>query len=111
MRADLLPAANGEKVRELLKRYLDQRMLFYKSRDAEELCTVKCQNRRKLQTELWNAVKVPAEASQTAVSALTIIGNERCAEFAGVYASGMVEPDTDGGVGTDVGHRGSAAIS
>ncbi len=73
VRADLLPAANEEKVRELLKRYLDQRVLFYRTRDAEELVQVNAKT-SELQNELWNAVKVPAEASQSAVSALTVAG-------------------------------------
>lgn len=34
VRADLLPAADALTVRALLKRYLDQRVLFYETRDA-----------------------------------------------------------------------------
>jgi hypothetical protein len=37
VRADLLPAADALKVRALLKRYLDQRVLFYETRDAQQL--------------------------------------------------------------------------
>ena len=33
VRADLLPAADAAKVRELLRRYLDQRVLFYRTPD------------------------------------------------------------------------------
>src|SRR5271165_466554 len=37
VRADLLPAAEAAKVRTLLKDYLDQRLLFYRARDEQEL--------------------------------------------------------------------------
>ena len=35
--ADLLPSADGAKVRALLRNYVNQRILFYKSRDLKEL--------------------------------------------------------------------------
>ncbi|MGB2632623.1 MAG: hypothetical protein WAM58_01690 [Candidatus Acidiferrum sp.] len=73
VRADLLPAANGEKVRELLKSYLEQRILFYKSRDAAELAQVKARTAQ-MQAELWNAVKGPAETTPTPVAALLLSG-------------------------------------
>src|SRR5438046_4435174 len=37
VRADLLPAADAVKVRTLLKNYLDQRILFYKARDEQQV--------------------------------------------------------------------------
>jgi hypothetical protein len=37
LRADLLPAADAVKVRGLLKRYLDQRVLFYITRDVDRV--------------------------------------------------------------------------
>src|ERR1700751_2219423 len=40
VRADLLPAQDALRVRELLKRYLDQRVLFYATRDPSELAKV-----------------------------------------------------------------------
>ena len=46
VRADLLPAADAAKVRALLKKYLDQRMLFYTTRDDEQLATGQCATRR-----------------------------------------------------------------
>jgi hypothetical protein len=73
VRADLLPAANGEKVRELLKSYLEQRILFYKSRDAVALAQLNARTSQ-LQAELWNAVKGPAETTPTPVAALTLSG-------------------------------------
>src|ERR1700738_1281735 len=40
VRADLLPAADAATVRGLLKTYLDERVLFYTTRDADELAKV-----------------------------------------------------------------------
>jgi hypothetical protein len=37
VRADLLPAADAAKMRELLRKYLDQRVLFYRSNDGLQL--------------------------------------------------------------------------
>jgi hypothetical protein len=73
VRADLLPPASAQKVRQLLKAYTVERQLFYTTRDAEELRQVDART-AELQGELWNAVKAPAEASQTPVMALTIAG-------------------------------------
>ncbi len=73
LRAELLPPENAEKVRGLLKSYLDQRILFYKLRWAEDLTPVNAKT-AELQTELWNAVKVPAQVEHSAVEALTLSG-------------------------------------
>ena len=37
VRADLLPAADAPRVRALLRNYLEQRVLFYKTRDDRQL--------------------------------------------------------------------------
>ncbi len=73
VRADLLPAPDAAKVRSLLQTYLDQRVLFYTSRDAEELRSINAKIAR-LQTDLWSAVKSPAIAQPSAVVALAISG-------------------------------------
>jgi hypothetical protein len=73
IRADLLPDASGEKVRRLLKSYLAERELFYAARTAEEQRAVDTRT-AELQNELWNAVKMPAQASPTAIAALTVSG-------------------------------------
>src|SRR5208282_6658541 len=36
VRADLLPAVDAAKVKDLLKQYLDQRVLFYETRDEQQ---------------------------------------------------------------------------
>src|ERR1700677_3908880 len=59
VRANLLPAADAMKVRALLKDYLDQRVLFYLTRDGEKIRKINAKTAQ-LQTELWAAVQSPA---------------------------------------------------
>jgi hypothetical protein len=73
VRADLLPAADGARVRELLKNYLDQRILFYLTLDEQELQQTNARTAQ-LQTELWSAVLSPARTQPTAVVALAVSG-------------------------------------
>src|SRR5580698_6808101 len=73
VRAGLLPAADGARVRTLLRDYLDQRILFYQTRDEHDLQRVDART-AELQTELWSAVQVPATAQPTPVLALTLSG-------------------------------------
>ena len=73
VRADLLPATDAAKVRALLGAYLDQRVLFYTTRDAQELRGINAKTAQ-LQTELWSLVKVPALAQPTPIIALAVAG-------------------------------------
>lgn len=73
VRADLLPAADATKVRMLLVRYLDQRVLFYTTRDEHELGQIDAKT-TKLQAELWSAVQAPALAQPTPLMALSLAG-------------------------------------
>jgi len=73
VRADLLPAADAAKVRALLRNYLDQRVLFYITRDEQEIRQVNARTAQ-LQTELWSAVLPPAAAQPTPVVALAVSG-------------------------------------
>src|SRR5580700_903443 len=50
LRADLLPPADRANVRALLRNYLDQRVLFYETRDGKELRQIDATT-AKLQTE------------------------------------------------------------
>src|SRR5262249_32625589 len=72
-RAALLPAADAAKVRALLLNYLDQRILFYTTRDEQQLAQIDAQT-AKLQAELWSAVQAPAVAKPTPVIALAVSG-------------------------------------
>jgi len=73
LRSDLLPAAEGDKIRTLLKKYLDQRIQFYMAADDDEAQQV--ENRTApLEAELWSVVLDSAAAKQTPIVALTISG-------------------------------------
>jgi len=73
LRAGLLPAADAAKVRSLLLNYLDQRILFYETRDEQKLSKIDAQT-AKLQAELWSAVQAPAAAQPNQVVALAVSG-------------------------------------
>ncbi len=73
VRADLLPAADAAKVRALLKNYLDQRLLFYTTRDGQQILQINARTAQ-LQAELWSAVLGPAAAKPTPLVALAVSG-------------------------------------
>jgi len=73
LRAGLLPAADGMRVRALLKDYLNQRISFYETRDGHQLEQINAYTAQ-LQTELWSAVQAPAAAQPTSVIALAAAG-------------------------------------
>ncbi len=73
LRAGLLPAADAAKVRALLRNYLDQRVLFYATRDEQQLREINARTAQ-LQTELWSAVQVPAVAQPSVPIALVVAG-------------------------------------
>ena len=73
VRADLLPAADAANVRALLKTYLDQRVLFYTTRDPHQLAQITAQTAR-LQAEIWAAVLAPTTAQPTPLGALAVSG-------------------------------------
>jgi hypothetical protein len=73
VRADLLPAADAAKVRALLKSYVDQRVLFYTTRDAQSLRQVDARTAQ-LQSELWSAILAPASAQPTPITWLAVAG-------------------------------------
>ncbi|MGA9587928.1 MAG: hypothetical protein WBQ95_21540, partial [Terracidiphilus sp.] len=73
VRVDVLPAADAGKAKDLLRKYLDQRILFYKSRDENELVRINATTGR-LQNDLWAVVRGPAEAQPTAVTSLALSG-------------------------------------
>jgi hypothetical protein len=73
VRADLLPATDATRVHEVLKRYLNQRILWYKSRNDPKLRQINVETAR-LQTELWSIVTPPAAEKPTTVAALILAG-------------------------------------
>src|SRR5262245_919889 len=73
VRADLLSTTDAAAVRSLLLKYLDQRLLFYTTRDEQTLRQINDRT-NKLQAELWSAVRVPAVAQPTPIAALVVAG-------------------------------------
>jgi hypothetical protein len=73
VRADFLPAPDAAKVRALLRGYLDQRLLYYTTRDEKELAQIESATAQ-LEAELWEAVQVPAAAQPTAPLTITAMG-------------------------------------
>jgi len=73
LRADLLPPGDRTRVRELLKKYLDERVLFYTTRDRGRLAKIDTDT-AELQNELWAAVRPGAGVGPTPVVALLISG-------------------------------------
>src|SRR5437773_4233748 len=80
VRADLLPPADAAKVCALIRSYVDQRVLFYTTRDslftlhANEQLRLINDRTAQLQAELWAAVQAPAAAQPTPIIALTVWG-------------------------------------
>jgi hypothetical protein len=73
VRADFLPAPNAAKVRALLREYLDQRLLYYTTRDEQQLAKIESATTQ-LDAELWSAVQLPTAAQPTAPLTLTAMG-------------------------------------
>ena len=73
VRADLLPAGDAANVRALLREYLEQRILFYTTRDEREIQRINT-NTALLQTRLWSAVRPTATAQPTPLLALAVAG-------------------------------------
>ena len=66
-RADLLPAADAARVRALLRNYLDDRILFYKTRNEQQLRQINA-NTAHLQSELWAGSRPRPQRSRHASS-------------------------------------------
>jgi hypothetical protein len=73
VRVELLPPADAAKLADLLRQYLDQRILLYVTRDSENVKRIENATVR-LQNDLWAAVKVPALAQPTILSGLAVAG-------------------------------------
>jgi ABC-type uncharacterized transport system fused permease/ATPase subunit len=73
LRVDLLSAADATRLHALLKDYLDQRILFYTTRDDEHLRQIDATTSQ-LQSDLWSTVKANAATQSTAAASLTLSG-------------------------------------
>ncbi len=72
-RADLLPEPAAKQVRETLKKYLYQRVVFYETRDEQQLQQIDGATAR-LQSEMWSIVQAAAKKSPSPVAALAVSG-------------------------------------
>lgn len=73
LRANLLPDPDTARVRQLLRSYLEQRILYYKSRNEKQVRKINAEVAR-LQNEMWSAVAASAAARPTSVTALILAG-------------------------------------
>jgi hypothetical protein len=73
VRAGLLPAADASKVRALLTNYLNQRVLFYTTRETRRLDEINASTAR-LQSDLWAVIQARAGAQPTPTVALAASG-------------------------------------
>lgn len=101
VRAGLLPAADAAKVKELLKAYVDQRVLFYTTQAADRIEGINASTAR-LQNDLWSVVQSAAQAQPTAVVSLAAAGMNDVLNSQGyTQAACLVEPHPDRSVGLD----------
>jgi hypothetical protein len=73
LRTELLPDPEGADVRRLLREYLEQRILFFQTRDSGRLRRIDAATRQ-LQTKLWESVKTPSLAQQKPLTVLVASG-------------------------------------
>jgi hypothetical protein len=73
VRTDFLPASDAANVRNLLERYLEQRISFYTTHDLYRLAQIDRETAR-LQSEMWTTVKSSAEAHPTPPVTLAVWG-------------------------------------
>ena len=91
IRADLLPPADAAKVGALIRNYVDQRVLFYTTRDDQELRQNNARTAQ-LQSELWAAVQAPVAAQPTPLVALAVSGMNDVLNSQGIHTGGRLEP-------------------
>jgi hypothetical protein len=97
VRAGLMPSAGAARVRVLLKKYLDERVLFYNTRLASPVPPA---STTRLQTDLWSAVQDLSSAQPTPISALIASGMNDVLN-AQAYTQGLVESHPKRGLDSD----------
>ena len=73
VRAGLLPAGDAASVRNLLRAYLNQRILFYTTNNRGELAHINATT-SELQNELWSVVQSAALVKPTPITSLAVAG-------------------------------------
>ena len=73
LRADLLPDSASDKTKELLRQYLEQRILFYSKQSKEKVQEIRLRT-DELQDALWKAVLPTARSQPSPTTALVVSG-------------------------------------
>jgi hypothetical protein len=73
LRVDLLPGDGGSHARELLRKYIDLRIVFYEERKEDRVAEIG-QQTASVQSELWSAVLPGAVSQPTPPMALVVSG-------------------------------------
>jgi hypothetical protein len=73
VRTQFLAAPESARAQQLLREYLDQRILFYSAHERAQLPPIDART-AELQNQLWASVRAPAAASPTPVMALVVAG-------------------------------------
>ncbi|HWY58586.1 MAG TPA: hypothetical protein VNZ03_29245 [Terriglobales bacterium] len=73
VRTALLPTEDAARLRDLLTKYLDQRVLFYSTPDAQRLRQIRTDTSQ-LQNEMWSIIQSRAAAQPTPTVALSVSG-------------------------------------
>jgi hypothetical protein len=73
VRLDLLPDSDTTQVRALVRSYLDQRVLYYRTRNEQQLSQINDRTAQ-LQTEMWSVVSILSRAHPSPVTALAVSG-------------------------------------
>ncbi len=73
LRADLLPDGASDKTKELLRQYLEQRILFYSKQSKEKVQEIRLRT-DELQNALWKAVLPTARSQPSPTTALVVSG-------------------------------------
>jgi hypothetical protein len=86
VRLDVLPNADAVKARTLLRNYLDQRIVYYTSRDAIRLQQTRAETTR-LQADLWSNVVARAAVLPPPITTFALAGMNDVQRLPGLIAS------------------------
>ena len=103
LRIGVLADVDTDAARQLLRGYLNHRVLFYDTEDPKALERLET-GTAQLQAKLWNAVRSPALAQPTPVTALAVSGMNDVLQCPTLYSSSILGSDTAGCLESDGGH-------
>ena len=109
VRADLLPDADADRVHELLRKYLAERILFYKACDEQELQQINARTANCRPS--YGPRFVPQPRHGRPRDGPGCFGHERCIEFAGIHPGWVLESHPNRGMGFDGGNRGRLQLA